>query len=113
MRNRVSILILNLIVAAGALFAVGPAFSKKQAKPEPCPDGRFLVSEAALVQGAITTQTDAVSVQGLQVSIDSGCPVATGKVRATKKGTIVTAKWPTCGTFNNVKLKAAIGADCG
>ena len=99
------------LVALLALVGVVPAQAKRT-KPQPCPGGRFLVAQGALVQGATTLQTDAIAVEGVTISIASGCPAVPGVVHATPKGTILSAKWPTCGVLRGVKLKALIVSQC-
>src|SRR6516162_8253136 len=57
-------------------------------------------------------QTDAIAVEGVTISIASGCPAVAGVVHAMPKDTILTAKWPTCGVLRGVKLKALIVSQC-
>ena len=55
---------------------------------------------------------DAVVIEGGSVRLDSGCPLASGRVKHTKKGTMVTGKWKTCGDLQRVRLQALIKPDC-
>ncbi|MCW5889143.1 MAG: hypothetical protein KIT14_01185 [bacterium] len=91
--------------------AVHPAVAAKRPKPEPCAGGRFLVLEGGpLVAEAGSPRFDAVAIAAGQVGIDSGCAPARVKLKATKKGTVVRARWARCGSARAVKLQATIAA---
>lgn len=93
-----------------ALSFVDEALAKKP-KPTACDPGRFVVAGEALVPGA-TSAPDVVAY-GNAIAIDSGCGGVAGRVKATKKGTVVKAKWATCaGITGKATLQAKIGADC-
>ncbi len=72
-----------LVVAGGAGAVTIP----------PCPNGRFVVLGPKLVPGTFAGSEDAVNVTGQTVSIESGCTPILGRVRGTRKGTKVRAKW--------------------
>jgi hypothetical protein len=96
-------------VVALAVLA-GPAPARKP-RPTPCPPGRFLiVSGGPLVAGSVVTGLDALVIDGGRIGTDSGCPPTGGRVKATRKGTIVRAKWSECGGLKRVRVKALIAA---
>src|SRR5262245_34727885 len=83
----------------------------RRPKPVACPPGRFLVTTGGpLVTGAATVGIDALAIDGQRIGIDSGCSLAAGKVKASRKGTIVRAKWSACGSLKRVRLKGVIAS---
>lgn len=86
----------RVVVVMALVSFAGGALAKKKPLPDACPGGRFPVT-GPLVPGG-TTQ-DAVLINGTQVSIDSGCPVATAHVKRTRRGTRLIARWASCGTL--------------
>jgi hypothetical protein len=69
-----------------------------------------VTSGGPLVVGAALTDLDAVVIDGNRIATDSGCALAAGKVKASKKGTIVRGKWSLCGTAKRVRLKGVIAS---
>jgi hypothetical protein len=103
-----ALLLVLLVGAAGTLVS-----SAARPKPEPCPDGRYLVDGAPLLSGAATTPADGVTVAGGQVSLDGACPPVAGKVKTKRKGTSVKTTWPLCeGVEGKVRLKGKIEPSC-
>ena len=104
--------LLAVFMIAGSTLCAGQPALAKRAKPQPCAAGRFLVAPTAepLLTGVSPT-IDAIGIDAAgHVSLD-GCGAATkGKVKATRKATIVQAKWTRCGAFSNVVLAAKIAA---
>jgi hypothetical protein len=91
---------------AGAL-AGAPAAARKVPLPDPCPGGRFPVA-GALVPGGV--EADAIDVAGDQVSVDSGCPGVTAKLKQTRRFTKLVARWETCGALERVRLVVKLDA---
>ena len=103
--NIVSRLTLVVVAVVGL---VGAASAARKPKPQPCPPGRYLVTQGApIVTGAGTPQTDAVVVSTNQLVIGSGC-VANVKPKGGKTATVINARFPTCGDLAKVKLTARI-----
>jgi hypothetical protein len=86
--------------------------------PPLCPPGRFLLPDGAtaLVQGGAGIASDAIVLESTgathTVAIDSGCAATAAKVKATRKGTKIRARWAVCGTDRKLKLAARIALDC-
>lgn len=99
------------LASAFALIVFATNAPARKPRPAPCPPGRFIVTSGGpLVVGAAVTDLDAVVIDGSRIGTDSGCALAAGKVKASKKGTIVRAKWSQCGTSKRVRLKGVIAA---
>ncbi len=101
-----------------ALVAAGrPALSRRPAPPA-CPGGRFVLPEAdpPLVVGSVATAPDVVVVDDggspTTVAVGSGCDAVAGKVKGTRKGTTVKAKWTACAGQQKVRLTAKIEPAC-
>jgi carboxyl-terminal processing protease len=89
------------LVVPGAAFAGGAA----------CDGGRFVVS-APLLPGR-TSGGDAIEIAAGRLAVDGGCGATAAKLRRTRKGTKVTAKWKQCaGQPGKVKLTALFDASC-
>lgn len=113
--GRVRALALVVTAVVSALLWSTHALPKKQ-KPQPCLPGRFLVQGAPLIHGVTTPSVEAVIIAGKTVAINTGCGVVNAKLTATKKATVVTARWPRgcVGLVGKVLLRATIAApDCG
>jgi cysteine-rich repeat protein len=107
---RRGLVVLAASVALVLAFA-GIGRSKKTA-PKPCPGGRYIVSGSALVTGDTSGPNEPVVI-GPQVSIGNACNPVHAKLKATKKGTTVTATWPSCqGLKGKVKLTAKLDPTC-
>ena len=97
---------LAVVVLVGAL-SPSPAVARKP-KPTTCPGGRFPVS-AALVPGGAAA--DAIVIDGTQVSVESGCPVASAERRVRRRFTILIVRWNGCGSLQGaVRLRAKLDA---
>lgn len=107
MANLTSRVRIAIVCALGAFTGIADA-----AKPDLCPDGRFVVqSGAVLLPGG--TAPDVLAVSSGTFAIASGCGAAPGKVKAARKGTRLIARWKACGAHVRVKLKGMIAApDC-
>lgn len=81
---------LALVVAS---VLIGP--SDVAAKLQACPGGRYLVSGAAIMPG-LDGGSDVVDMTDRMVSVLSGCDAAKAKVRASRAGTKIRAKWKSC-----------------
>lgn len=95
-----------------SLLVVSSAEARRN-KPTPCTGGRFVVEGERLTGGG-AVPADAVTLAGKQVSTASGCSPVTARVKATRKTTVVRARWSSCaGIRGRVTLQARIAApDC-
>jgi parallel beta-helix repeat protein len=83
----------------------------KQAKPEACPDQRYLVQGSPVMTGDASPESIVISHR--RISLGSACPVTHVRLRATKRGTRVKATWPSCkGVRGRTRLTATIGQTC-
>jgi hypothetical protein len=105
-------------LAGAALAAALLAAPALAAKPALCPGGAYQVEEAAgpLVPGGAAPDLLQIGDDGA-VSIASGCPEVAGKLKATKKGTTLRAKWSRkkglCnGLPNKTSLRARFDPSC-
>ena len=63
---------------------------------DPCPSGRFRVTEGRLLPENGTDGTEFVILEGATAAVTSGCPAVSATLRAKRNGTTrVAAKWPT------------------
>src|SRR5262249_31276368 len=93
-----------------------PADAKK-GPAQACSAGRFLVqSERPLLPGAGAGRIEAVALAAAQtLAITSGCPAVSAKVKPTRKGMRVVARWPSgacAGLKGRPRLTARIDAAC-
>ncbi|MDH3685816.1 MAG: Ig-like domain-containing protein [Myxococcales bacterium] len=93
-----------------------PAVAKK-AKVPPCPAGNYVLDVAeGLGPAGAPGFPDVIAVdEAGRVSVESSCPLIEGKVKGSKKGTKVSAKWKkeTCAQLDGkVKLKAKTDLTC-
>jgi hypothetical protein len=89
------------------------------AKPPPCEGGSFVVETPtdALVPGSAVALPDVIVVGAGTATIASGCPEVPGKLRASRKGTRLSAKWTKkkglcAGLPKRASLKARFDASC-
>lgn len=107
-------MMLRTVVGLALALATAGATAAKT-KPVLCPAGRFLADSAAgaLLPG-VTTGLQAIGfdAQG-HVTLDGCGPATRSKAKATKRVTLLTAKWSTCGTYKKVVLTGKIPTvDC-
>ena len=97
MRTAVVMVVAALVTLGMEGMGAPPAaLAKRKPKPPACPGGRFPVSGDALVPGGAT---DAILIDGTQVSVASGCAATVAKRKLTRTQTILTARWKSCGTL--------------
>jgi hypothetical protein len=78
-----------------AAIAVGWGVAATAQAVDPCPPGRFLVSQGPLLPEAGTDVGEAVVLEGGTVAVTSGCPAVPATLRAKRNGTTrVLATWP-------------------
>lgn len=101
----------SLLFVISLLTTALPAYA---AKPSACADGRFLVADSVTLVGALPSSgVDAVTLATRSVGIESGCAAKSAKVKASKKATLLSVTWPSCGERRKVRLKARIASpDC-
>ena len=109
-----------LSIVSGAVLAIVASFvlvrSQAAAKSKftPCPPGRYVIRGSQLIVGpGGNLPVDAIIYTGTQAGIVSGCAPTTAKVKASKKGTQITVKWPSCANlFGKANMTAAIDTTC-
>src|SRR5213080_2551532 len=78
-----------------------------------CRGGRFLVEGPPLIGATPNGEPDAVVIDGISVSLMSGCGATSARIRVAKRGTKVNAVWPSCGGLRGkARLKARIDRTC-
>jgi cysteine-rich repeat protein len=98
------------VVSALLVAADTPA---RKPKPVPCPSGRYVITQGAEALVADSAPAPApVVIDGKLIGLGTHCALRPGTVRATRSGTRLLARWPTCGALRAVKLTATIGTDC-
>jgi len=99
-------------VAALVLALGSPAVGAKVRKP-PCPDGRFLVSGAALMAGDTIPVHQPIALLDHTAAIGEGCRPVACTIASTRQGTRVRAVWHGClGLAGPVRLRARFDAGC-
>jgi hypothetical protein len=79
-----------------------------------CPDGRYVVvGDPLLASPGGAFAPDLVTVTGGMVAIASGCPSRAAELRRTRRGTLLRASWPSCGSVLRVRLRAFVDKSCG
>ena len=98
-------MIVVLLVAAGTI--------RGKVRAPVCEGGRFLVpmADGGLITDGATTP-DAVVLDADHLGIDSGCDPVRVTLHASRKGTSVKAKWPSCRDLRKVRLTARFDASC-
>src|SRR5262249_36111055 len=94
-------------IAAVLLVVADPTSSQRRPRPQVCPDQRY-----AIPGGAFDLPDVTIGVQGRNVSIEPICSPIRGRVKATRRGTRVIARWRTCGTERRVVLRGRIDTAC-
>ncbi len=99
------------ILASLVLALATPALAKP--RPERCPGGRFIVTGAPLLPDDPASAHGPVTIESGRVSIGSACPPVKAKLKASRRGTIVRARWGSkCPGMRGAGLTATIGAGC-
>jgi len=99
----------TMALLLGGMLVAGSAMA---AKVPACNPGRYLPPPGDhLIFGEQTPATTSIQIDAGSVRI--GCGTATKvKIQGKKKGTKVTAKWLTCGSFSKVVLTGTIVSNC-
>src|SRR5436309_4480769 len=78
-----------------------------------CLGSRFLVEGPPLISATPDGEPDAVVIDGISISLTSGCGSTSGKMTLARTGTKVNAVWPSCdGLRGKVRLRARIDPTC-
>ena len=85
---------LRLGAVAAALSAAQAVLGCSQALAA-CTDGRYLLT-APLIARDGGPATDVLTVAGSQVTLASGCPTATARIKPRKRFTQIVVTWPAC-----------------
>src|SRR5437667_7100630 len=102
-------MVLAVALATGLL---GSFRAVAEAAPA-CVGGRFLVEGPPLISATSNGEPDAVVIDGISISLMSGCGTTSGKMTLAKTGTKVNAVWPSCdGLRGKVRLRARSDPTC-
>src|SRR5262245_26244868 len=102
----------GVVVAIAVLVAGSPFTAVGKPRIPPCPGGIFWVDGEPLPPHVVLVPA-AVEVDSGFVSVFSGCDPTTVKLKGTRRGTKLKAKWRSCpGISGRVKLKARIDPSC-
>src|SRR5256885_8068744 len=100
---------LRLGAVAAALSAAQAVLGCSQALAA-CTDGRYLLT-APLITRDGGPATDVLTVAGSQVTLASGCPTTTARIKPRKRFTQIVVMWPACsGLPGKATLKARVDA---
>src|SRR5262245_25771491 len=101
----------GLLIAV--LIAGSPPTTEGKKRIPPCPGGVFWVDGEPLLSSSGLAVPDTVSVESGSVSLLSGCGPTTVRLKGTRRGTKLKAKWASCpGISGRVKLAARIDPSC-
>jgi hypothetical protein len=92
-------------LAVGIIGTVSAA--QGRSKPERCPDQSYLVADEVLGRRDVT-----VVVAGRTIALEGLCAAKKGSVKATRKGTRLTVRWPKCGEERRVRMRGLIDPSC-
>jgi outer membrane protein assembly factor BamB len=93
----------RLVALALALLALCPGpdpSAARRSRPEPCADGRFPLMDSR----------ETIVLRDGAVALEPTCPPVAARIRSTRHGTRLRAKWGRCGALRRVRLKGRIDA---
>src|SRR5438876_40075 len=103
----------SMVLAAALATGLLGSFRVVAEAAPACRGGRFLVEGPPLIGATPNGEPDAVVIDGIRVSLTSGCGATSGRIRVAKRGTKVNAVWPSCGGLRGkARLKARIDPTC-
>src|SRR5262245_54291972 len=102
----------HLMVLPAALFGVLAAVASARETYPVCPAKAFTIHPGA-PGSPIAAGTQLIVADG-QVTLGTGCPAAHTRVRGTKRGTRVVARWTSCPGMGRMRIKGMIDqTTCG
>src|SRR5437773_3992887 len=103
----------SMVLAAALATGLLGSFRVVAEAAPACRGGRFLVEGPPLIGATPNGEPDAVVIDGIRVSLTSGCGATSGRIRVAKRRTKVNAVWPSCGGLRGkARLKARIDPTC-
>src|SRR5438067_2862242 len=103
----------SMVLAVGLATGLLGSFRVVAEAAPACRGGRFLVRGPPLISATLTGEPDAVVIDGLSVSLMSGCGATSARIRVAKRGTKVNAVWASCGGLRGTaRLEARIDPTC-
>src|SRR5438067_2076057 len=103
----------SMVLAVGLATGLLGSFRVVAEAAPACRGGRFLVEGPPLISATLNGEPDAVVIDGISVSLMSGCGATSARIRVAKRGTKVNAVWPSCGGLRGkARLKARIDRTC-
>jgi endonuclease/exonuclease/phosphatase family metal-dependent hydrolase len=102
----------HLVVLPAALFGMLVAVGSARAAYPVCPAKSFTIHSGK--PGSPIAAGTQFTVGDGQAALGNGCPATTARIRGTKKGTRVTARWTSCPGVGRMRIKGMIDKDtCG
>src|SRR5438046_4084478 len=103
----------SIVLAAALATGLLGSFRVVAEAAPACRGGRFLVEGPPLIGATPNGEPDAVVIDGIRVSLTSGCGATSGRIGVAKRRTKVNAGWPSCGGLRGkARLKARIDPTC-
>src|SRR6266516_3712455 len=103
----------SMVLAAALATGLLGSFRVVAEAAPACRGGRFLVEGPPLIGATPNGEPDAVVIDGIRVSVTSGCGATSGRIGVAKRRTKVNAVWPSCGGLRGkARLKARIDPTC-
>src|SRR5205809_794937 len=103
----------SIVLAAALATGLLGSFRVVAEAAPACRGGRFLVEGPPLIGATPNGEPDAVVIDGISVSLMSGCGATSARIRVAQRGTKVNAVWPSCGGLKGkARLKARIDRTC-
>src|SRR3989449_9673577 len=103
----------SMVLAAALATGLLGSFRVVAEAAAACRGGRFFVEGPPLIGATPNGEPDAVVIDGIRVSLTSGCGATSGRIRVAKRRTKVNAVWPSCGGLRGkARLKARIDPTC-
>src|SRR5438046_8816027 len=103
----------SIVLAAALATGLLGSFRVVAEAAPACRGGGVLVEGPALMGATPNGEPDAVVIDGIRVSLTSGCGATSGRIGVAKRKTKVNAVWPSCGGLRGIaRLKARIDPTC-
>src|SRR5947208_1185085 len=103
----------SMVLAAALATGLLGSFRVVAEAAPACRGGRFLVEGPPLIGATPNGEPDAVVIDGIRVSLTSGCGATSGRIGVDKRRTKGNAVWPSCGGLRGkARRKARIDPTC-
>lgn len=106
-------LVVLATLAVGPLVWTATADARVRKSVVTCSPGVYQAQGKPLIAGEESPALDAIVIDGGQVGVASGCPLASAHLEPTRRGVTVRGRWSRCGdTTRKVRLAARILPGC-